>query len=428
MTPRRPTRPGTVVLAGLLLALGTVLAVSLSGPGQAPSDKQVAEQIAAGLRCPVCKDLSAADSPAPLARQMRTQIRQQLAAGDTPDQIRQRFVTAYGPSVLISPPDNGWGRALAMAPWVLLAGGGLAGGLFLRRAVRRRPGRPAREAVRHPHVASLRRQLDDLDEDLAAGRVGESDYHEVRAPLAAELVETMRSLDARRPADLPPAGAGRQAARPRGVPRRRLLRWGVGVGLATAASVGVAVLLVGAVDPRIPGTSVTGGLEAGAAEAAQAGDSAATRPGAASKGLTGGQLAAVQKAVESVKKTPGRAAAHVELAGAYTEAGQPQLAAVEYLAATRLDPTNPEANTALALVAFQAGSARQAEALTTKALRGRPGHPEALYTRGLIRAMGLHRPVAATRDLEAYLRAAPFGSHRRTVATVLALLESGAIE
>ena len=58
------------------------------------------------------------------------------------------------------------------------------------------------------------------------------------------------------------------------------------------------------------------------------------------------------------------------------------------------------------------------------ALRTRPGYPEALYTRGLVEAMGLNRPAAARRDLHAYLRAAPFGSHRTTVATVLALLDS----
>jgi predicted Zn-dependent protease len=139
------------------------------------------------------------------------------------------------------------------------------------------------------------------------------------------------------------------------------------------------------------------------------------------------QLAAVESAVAEVRRHPGQASAHVDLARAYTDADQPQLGAVEYLAATRLDPGNPEANTALALVAFQAGNAKQADALVTRALLRRPGYPEALYTRGLVRAMGLHRPVAATHDLEAYQRAAPGGAHGTTVATVLALLTSGAV-
>lgn len=195
--------------------------------------------------------------------------------------------------------------------------------------------------------------------------------------------------------------------------------------VGTAAAVGVTALLLGAVEHRTPvadaataatgRTGETGGSPARSA-AARAQDSAQDE-----------RLAEVEAAVEQVKAHPQQASAHVELARAYTGVQQPQLAAVEYLAATHVDPSNAEANTALALVAFKAGNARQAEALVSKALAKHPAYPEALYTRGLIRAMGLHHTAAATRDLKAYLRAAPLGSHRTTVATVLALLDSKAI-
>jgi tetratricopeptide (TPR) repeat protein len=117
-------------------------------------------------------------------------------------------------------------------------------------------------------------------------------------------------------------------------------------------------------------------------------------------------------------------AAHLSLARAYAAAGRPQLATVEYLAVVRLEPGDPEADTALALAAFRSHRFRTAVRMLDRALRTRPGYPEALYTRGLVEAMGLNRPAAARRDLHAYLRAAPFGSHRTTVVTVLALLDS----
>jgi cytochrome c-type biogenesis protein CcmH/NrfG len=134
----------------------------------------------------------------------------------------------------------------------------------------------------------------------------------------------------------------------------------------------------------------------------------------------------VQAAVDRVRQAPRAPAAHLALADAYAGAGRSRLATIEYLATRQLDPDNPEANTALALTAFTSGDARTAKGLVDRALRAEPRHPEALYTRRLIEAMGLRRPGAARRDFEAYLDAAPFGSHRTSVETLLVLLEGGA--
>jgi len=125
-----------MVVAALVVALGALTIAAFAGRGAPVTRAQQAHDIAASLHCPVCKDLSAADSPAPLARQMRQQIRHQLAAGSTPTQIRQSFVAAYGPSVLMSPPNDGWGRAAHLAPFVLLAGAIVLGGLTVRRGLR----------------------------------------------------------------------------------------------------------------------------------------------------------------------------------------------------------------------------------------------------------------------------------------------------
>jgi tetratricopeptide (TPR) repeat protein len=117
-------------------------------------------------------------------------------------------------------------------------------------------------------------------------------------------------------------------------------------------------------------------------------------------------------------------AAHLTLADAYASAGASQLAAVEYLVVTRLDPVNAEANTNLALLAFEVGRAAQGKAMIDKVLAAHPNYPEALYVRGLIDLIGLRQPRAAERDFTAYLAVAPFGSHRAAVATLLVLAQS----
>jgi cytochrome c-type biogenesis protein CcmH len=136
MSARRSTTSGALLVAAVLVAVVALSATALGGRADPPTTAQQADDIASSLHCPVCKDLSAADSPAPLARQMRQQIRQQLSAGATPAQIRQGFVAAYGPTVLMSPPNHGWGRAAHLAPLVLLAVAALAGACTVRRGLR----------------------------------------------------------------------------------------------------------------------------------------------------------------------------------------------------------------------------------------------------------------------------------------------------
>jgi cytochrome c-type biogenesis protein CcmH/NrfG len=196
-----------------------------------------------------------------------------------------------------------------------------------------------------------------------------------------------------------------------------------------AAAAGIAIVLAGAVSARHPGQTITGNSVAGTAPvAAGPGASApAAQPGRtqpARKPPTRQQLAAVAAAEAQVKQNPTDVGAHLTLAEAYAAAGASQLAAVEYLAVTRLDPANAEANTNLALLAFEVGRAAQGKAMVDRVLAADPEYPEALYVRGLISLMGLRRPRAAERDFSAYLTVAPFGSHRAAAATLLALARS----
>jgi cytochrome c-type biogenesis protein CcmH len=82
--------------------IGVLLAGWLLLGAAAPSDEAVT-RVASQLRCVVCQNLSVADSPSEMARQMREVIRERLALGESDDQILQYFEARYGPWVRLAP-------------------------------------------------------------------------------------------------------------------------------------------------------------------------------------------------------------------------------------------------------------------------------------------------------------------------------------
>ncbi len=85
------------------------------------------------LRCLVCQGQSIADSDAPLAGDMRSQVRTRLLAGSSPDAIRAWLVDRYGKWVTYDPPLAADTALLFVAPLLaLLVGGWLALGRIRR--------------------------------------------------------------------------------------------------------------------------------------------------------------------------------------------------------------------------------------------------------------------------------------------------------
>jgi cytochrome c-type biogenesis protein CcmH len=117
----------------LIVAAASLGVVARRGHARPISETDQVQQIAAGLHCPICKDLSVADSPAPLAQQMRAQIAQELRAGRSAGQIRAGFVAAYGDSVLMSPPRHGLAAIAYILPVLIVAAAAVIGALLLRR-------------------------------------------------------------------------------------------------------------------------------------------------------------------------------------------------------------------------------------------------------------------------------------------------------
>ena len=121
----------------MIRVLLAVLAVStaLTGIARAasPVDERVVHDVAAQLRCVVCQNLSVADSPSETANQMRQIIRERIAAGESPEEVRAYFVEKYGQWILLSPPKEGFNLLVWVVPFV-----GLGAGLVLVAVVLRR--------------------------------------------------------------------------------------------------------------------------------------------------------------------------------------------------------------------------------------------------------------------------------------------------
>lgn len=100
------------------------------------SEDQV-RAIGADLRCVVCQNLSVSDSPSETARQMRDIIRERLAAGDTPEQVRAYFVEKYGLWILLAPPRKGFNLLVWVVPFAGLGLGLVLVAIIIRRWTRR---------------------------------------------------------------------------------------------------------------------------------------------------------------------------------------------------------------------------------------------------------------------------------------------------
>ena len=128
----------------LLAALLVVLAGSAFGQASEianpdPATEARLKALAEELRCLVCQNQTIADSNAPLALDLRNEIREMIAKGQGDDQIRAYMVQRYGDFVLYRPPWKPVTLILWIGPFALLG----AGAVILVVMVRRRRGKPS---------------------------------------------------------------------------------------------------------------------------------------------------------------------------------------------------------------------------------------------------------------------------------------------
>lgn len=116
--------------------------------------------IAMELRCLVCQNESIAGSRADLAVDLRQQIREQIAAGRSDQQILSYMVDRYGDFVRYRPPLKGVTIFLWFGPLVLLVTGFIALTLHLRRRSSRADDSPLSDDEKKRAESLLQHTLD----------------------------------------------------------------------------------------------------------------------------------------------------------------------------------------------------------------------------------------------------------------------------
>ena len=122
-----------MIRVAILLTLATPAFADSNLPPSEWADRQLpdarqeaqAMTLMQEIRCLVCQGQSVADSDAELAGDMRALIRQRIAAGEKPADIRAWLIQRYGDWVSFSPPVKPLTWPLWAAPLVILAAGGL---------------------------------------------------------------------------------------------------------------------------------------------------------------------------------------------------------------------------------------------------------------------------------------------------------------
>lgn len=134
------------VLAALLCAAPLAAQDAVPGQPDAPArsdpalmDREAEEldaraaEIAAELRCPVCRNQSVVESNADLSREMQALVRERLVAGDSPDEVKEYFVSRYGEWILLEPQRRGINWVVWGLPFIALAIGAVLAVTLVRK-------------------------------------------------------------------------------------------------------------------------------------------------------------------------------------------------------------------------------------------------------------------------------------------------------
>ncbi|UCG97472.1 MAG: cytochrome c-type biogenesis protein CcmH [Burkholderiales bacterium] len=129
---------------------------TLNDPVAAKREVELAKQ----LRCLVCQNETIADSRADLAKDLRSKLREQMAAGKTDEEIIAFMTDRYGDFVLYRPPLKATTVLLWAGPFLLLAVGVLIGWRVIRARARAARPQPLSAAERERAERLLRGEGD----------------------------------------------------------------------------------------------------------------------------------------------------------------------------------------------------------------------------------------------------------------------------
>jgi cytochrome c-type biogenesis protein CcmH len=141
-------RAAFLLMLFLSLLTPSVLADEAQPLAEDPALEKRVMALAEDLRCLVCQNETLAGSHAPLAVDLRQQIRQQMKAGRSDDEIIAFMTERYGDFVLFRPPVKATTYLLWFGPFLLLIAGIIVQLLYLKRRRERLLDKPLSETER----------------------------------------------------------------------------------------------------------------------------------------------------------------------------------------------------------------------------------------------------------------------------------------
>ncbi|OIQ83734.1 cytochrome c-type biogenesis protein CcmH precursor [mine drainage metagenome] len=117
------------MLVALLLVIPLSAGATAQPMGDDPAVEARLKSLSQDLRCLVCQNQTLADSSAPLAEDLRREIRELIIQGKSDQEITDYLVARYGDFVRYRPPLKPQTVLLWAGPALLLLGG--LGGLWL---------------------------------------------------------------------------------------------------------------------------------------------------------------------------------------------------------------------------------------------------------------------------------------------------------
>lgn len=149
-----------VMIATLLTLTAITSSARAVEPDEILADPKLearARVISTELRCLVCQNQSIDDSSAPLARDLRLLVREQLKTGVTDQAVIDHIVARYGEFVLLRPRWSARTWLLWLTPLLLFAG---TAGLLVHRARSPAPPDPASKPLSRDEEKRLKKLLE----------------------------------------------------------------------------------------------------------------------------------------------------------------------------------------------------------------------------------------------------------------------------
>jgi len=166
----------SILFGALALAYSAAIHAQVPDPDvpEGSYSESEAQGIDRLIMCPVCPAETIDQAQVQISQQMRTVVREMLAAGKTRDEILDFFVDRYGQDILASPPKSGINLVAWIAPIVGVAAALVAVYFILRSMSRKEPSpatsQPAYDAGLIPYLQLVDRHLDMTRSSGASGQ------------------------------------------------------------------------------------------------------------------------------------------------------------------------------------------------------------------------------------------------------------------